>query len=354
MPTYFSKKGPSLEPIVKLSHYQIIKLKMFHRLRSLWHPDEYQGWGRKRRYFEGWYFKLVSADQRHALAVIPGISMGDDGKQHSFIQVMDGKACTAQYHRFEAGEFQPSARGFEVLVGNNYFSGEKINLNLPGISGEINFKDAQPWPKMLGAPGIMGWYSFVPFMECNHGVVSLHHQLEGQLKIVDAATGSSSVADFTGGKGYIEKDWGRSFPRAYVWMQSNHFDTQDRASLMASAAHIPWLNGHFIGFISGFWLDGRLFKFATYTGARKLLHINDEQVELTFKNPKTELRILARQAPGTALHSPIAGEMTGKIQESLQAVLQVELLERGKRIFEGVGRSAGLEVAGYVDILLDQ
>jgi tocopherol cyclase len=323
------------------------------RIRSVWYPDEYHGWGRTRRYFEGWYFKLVSPDEQHAMAIIPGIAMAENGDQHAFIQVMDGKACQAEYHRFPAGDFRSAAGAFDIQVGNNFFSGEKITLDLPGISGEISFKNTQPWPKMLGAPGIMGWYSFVPFMECNHGVVSLDHQLEGQLQIKDTRTGLSQVADFSGGKGYIEKDWGRSFPRAYVWMQSNHFDTHDRASLLASAAHIPWLQGHFIGFISGFWLDGKLFKFATYTGARTFLTIKDDTVELIFRNPKSELRILARQAPGTMLKSPMSGEMTGKIQESLQAVLQVELLEKGKRVFEGIGRNAGLEVAGEVEVLMD-
>ena len=204
---------------------------------------------------------------------------------------------------------------------------------------------------MLGAPGIMGWYSFVPFMECNHGIVSLHHELEGELQIKATSLPNKPIR-FTDGKGYIEKDWGRSFPRAYVWMQSNHFDTCDRASVMASAAHIPWLGSHFIGFISGMWLEGKLFKFATYTGARKSLKIEDEQVELIFKNPKTELRILAKQAAGTALFSPLSGEMKGKIQESLQAVLHVELLENGHRIFEGTGRNSGLEVAGAVEVLI--
>jgi hypothetical protein len=326
-------------------------MNFLKRIRAVWHPDEFHGWGMQRRYFEGWYFKLVSADEQHALAIIPGISMADNGEKHAFIQVMDGKACTADYHRFVADDFKPSSRSFEVSLGNNVFSGQKLLLDLPQIKGEIHFRDTQPWPKMLGAPGIMGWYSFVPFMECNHGVVSLHHQLDGQLSITDAATGVSSMADFSGGKGYMEKDWGRSFPKAYVWMQSNHFNTHDRASLLASVAHIPWLNSHFIGFISGFWLDGKLFKFATYTGARKYLTIHDEQVELIFKSPTLELRILAIQAAGTALRSPISGEMTGKIQESLQATIQVELLERGKRIFEGTGRNAGLEVAGEVQVL---
>jgi hypothetical protein len=326
-------------------------MSVLKRLRATWYPDEFHGWGRERRYFEGWYFKVVSPDERHALAFIPGISMGENGERHSFVQVMDGKACWAQYHRFSADDFQPASRRFEVFVGNNHFSKEKISLDLPGISGEIRFQNPTPWPKMLGAPGIMGWYSFVPFMECFHGIVSLNHSLEGEL-VLNNSTPQQLNINFAGGKGYIEKDWGRSFPRAYVWMQTNHFGTHDRASLMASVAHIPWLGSYFIGFISGFWLDGRLFKFATYTGARKFLKINDEQVELILKNPKTELRILAKQAPGTALRSPISGEMTGKIQESLQAEIQVELLENGRHIFEGTGRNAGLEVAGEVEILL--
>ncbi|MCE7924407.1 MAG: hypothetical protein DYG98_15280 [Haliscomenobacteraceae bacterium CHB4] len=324
----------------------MIPSNLVRRLRATWYPDEYHGWGRTRRYFEGWYFKAVSPDERHAMAFIPGISMDENGRQHAFVQVMDGKACRAQYHRFPADDFRPAARCFEVAVGNNTFSQEKISLDLPGISGEISFQNTSPWPKMLGAPGIMGWYSFVPFMECFHGIVSLHHTLEGKLKI-----GKEEI-DFSNGKGYIEKDWGRSFPRAYVWMQTNHFDAHDRASLMASVAHIPWLGSYFIGFISGFWLDGRLFRFATYTGARKFLAISDEHVELIFKNPKTELRLLAKQAPGTALKSPISGEMTGKINESLQAEVQAELLENDRRIFEGTGRNAGLEVAGQVEILV--
>ena len=278
--------------------------------------------------------------------------MDKQGECHAFVQVMDGKACQAHYHRFAADDFRPASRRFEVQVGNSMFSGEKISLDLPGITGEIRFQNPSPWPKMLGAPGIMGWYSFVPFMECFHGIVSLHHTLEGNLLMTKSTNNQITDIDFSGGKGYIEKDWGRSFPRVYVWMQTNHFDTHDRVSLMASVAHIPWLGSYFIGFISGFWLDGRLFRFATYTGARKFLRISDNQVELIFKNPKTELRLLAKQAPGTALKSPISGEMTGKIQESLQAEIQVELLENGRRIFEGTGRNAGLEVAGEVDLLV--
>lgn len=322
-------------------------MNIIKRWRATWNPERYHGWGKTRRYFEGWYFKVVSADERQALAFIPGISMSASGERHAFVQVMNGKKNTAAYHRFDAHEFQPEDKRFELRLGPNFFSGEKIRLDLPGASGELTFENPTPWPKMLGAPGIMGWYSFVPFMECFHGVVSLNHHLQGRLTLDGASV------DFTGGKGYLEKDWGRSFPKAYVWMQSNHF-ADSPASLLASVAHIPWLGSHFIGFISGFWLYGRLFRFATYTGAKKYLSVSDEAVTLIFQNPKTELRIRAQQAQGTALLSPISGEMTGKINESLQATLQVELFENGRRIFEGVSHTSGLEVAGDIPLLLDK
>lgn len=317
-----------------------------NRWQALWHPERFHGWGRERRYFEGWYFKLVTADERRALAFIPGISYDSEGVGHAFVQVMDGTAAKAYYHRYAASDFQADAHRFRVQVGGNIFSGDELILDLPGIQGRVSLEGRVPWPKMLGAPGIMGWYSFVPFMECFHGVVSMHHTLRGRI------TFDGNDIDFNGGKGYIEKDWGRSFPRAYIWMQTNHFASVDRASLMASAAHIPWLNGYFIGYISGFWLDGRLFRFATYTGAQKHLHLLPDAAELIFKSPKEELRLLAKQAPGVALVSPLSGAMTGKVNESLQAEVQVELLEGGKRIFEDTGRCAGLELAGDLPVLL--
>jgi hypothetical protein len=51
----------------------------------------------------------------------------------------------------------------------------------------------------------MGPYAFVPFMECYHGILSMDHKINGQLIIHD------EIIDFTGGKGYMEKDWGQSF-----------------------------------------------------------------------------------------------------------------------------------------------
>jgi len=316
------------------------------RWRALWNPDMYHGWGRDSRFFEGWYFKLIDPTEQQAWAVIPGISKGFDGYHHSFLQLMDGKACKAHYHDFPPGAFQASGREFEIQLGPHSFSKDQLVIDTPQLKGTLRIHDRYPWPKMLGAPGIMGWYSFVPFMECYHGVVSMDHKLEGSLEVYGESI------DFSGGKGYMEKDWGRSFPEAWIWMQTNHFDAEAPVSLMASVAVIPWLRSSFIGYIVGFLHEGRLYRFATYTGAQMKAQLGEHEVFLSFRDKRNRLEIVAHQAGGAELIAPISGNMTGKVNESMQSTISVRLWDREALIFEGEGRNAGLEVAGAVDRLL--
>jgi hypothetical protein len=307
----------------------------------------YHGWGKTRRYFEGWYLKIVDKTEKYAFAFIPGISMSPDGTAHAFIQVLDGKQCTSAYHRFSSEDFLPSEYDFNLQLADNQFSTQFLTLNLPNIVGQLQFQQTIPWTKMLGAPGIMGWFSFVPFMECYHGVVSMNHTLIGSLEI------NGEMVDFSGGRGYIEKDWGISFPRGWIWLQTNHFNNDLNApiSLIASVAHIPFLGMHFIGYIVGFWFKGKLHRFATYTGAKMKAQLIDNQVSLSFKDSQYQLDINATKAGTGNLISPIQGEMTGKVSESLQAIIHIRFFERGTLVFEGDGRNAGLEVAGETAIL---
>jgi len=66
-------------------------LNQLNRLHAIWNPHVYHGWGKTKRYFEGWYYKIVSKDQNNAFAIIPGIAMDEHGNKQSFIQVLDGK-----------------------------------------------------------------------------------------------------------------------------------------------------------------------------------------------------------------------------------------------------------------------
>jgi tocopherol cyclase len=149
---------------------------------KLYHPDIFQGHLSKGKYFEGWYIKLVSPDERHALAVIPGVALYDHSDRHAFIQVIDGVRQETSYHKFSTESFSADRKVFSVQIGANKFSTHEVILDLPELSGKIQFLHTTPLESSVFNPGIMGWYSFVPTMECYHGIVSLHHTLEGKTK----------------------------------------------------------------------------------------------------------------------------------------------------------------------------
>lgn len=321
-------------------------MNLINRIKATWNPNRYHGWGKRKNFFEGWYFKLVDQTRQYALALIPGISMDKDGKQEAFIQVLDDVNGQAQYHNFLFNDFKADPDRFQVSIGENQFSAEKIMLNLPGLNGEIQISNLIEWPKAAFAPGIMGWYSFVPFMQCYHGVVSMNHRLDGHLYLGD------TLLDFDGGKGYIEKDWGKSFPKAWIWIQSNHFDDHPEVSLMASAAHIPWMGNYFIGFLVGILWKGEVIRFATYLGSKMQVSLDEKKVVLTFESKKHRLVIEAQKEQGAELISPISGDMVGKIDESIRSVSTFELFEGDKLLAKGTSHRTAMELGGEVEGLV--
>lgn len=311
---------------------------------TAFHPDRFQGWGRRRSYFEGWYFKLLDVSGTHALAIIPGVAMDENGTRQSFIQILDGKKRRSEYLKFPFEAFSASPDSFSIKIGNNSFTRDTITLNLPEIQGTVRFENCVAWPRHWYSPGIMGPFTFVPFMECYHGIVSMDHAIFGHLQY-----GGASI-DFDNGRGYTEKDWGRSFPAAYVWMQSNHFSSPG-ISLKVSVAKIPWVGRSFVGFIAGLWLHDHLIRFTTYNRSKLLkLDVDTGKIEIKLENPTFHLKIIAFRDAATPLASPERGFMDGRVEESMSSTLYVTLTEKktGRLLLYDTAQHAALEVFGDV------
>ncbi len=314
------------------------------RIHSFFNPEIFQGWNRTKTYFEGWYYKIVNHDETKAFAFIPGIAIDDSGKKHAFIQVLDGKLKTSKYFKFDGSAFIPNPRKLDIKILENRFSEDHMLLSLPDHEGKLTFRKNVPWPKPFYSPGIMGPYAFVPFMECYHGIVSMDHEIKGTLKI------NGEKINFDGGRGYIEKDWGRSFPSAYTWMQSNHFG-KPGISFKASVAKIPWIRNAFVGFIAGLWHDGKLYQFTTYNKTKLVkCAIDKSNVQIILENKKYKLTINTKRDHATELASPILGFMDGRIEESMTSEIEVKLIDKktSENVFHDIGRNTGLEVAGDI------
>jgi tocopherol cyclase len=325
--------------------------------RVLWN-EFYKGARKTRRYFEGFYFKQVSADRAEAWSFIPGISRGDrKGEGYCFVQAIEGVASKAGgsgrtwWFQYPLGDFHASAERLEIRVGKSSFSESGIVLDLEGeegrFRGELGFGEFKRLPSRPFWPGVMGPFSFLPFMECRHGLISLDHRVTGSFEADGRRVDMGSS-----GRGYIEKDWGSSMPSSWIWMQSNNFEAEGD-SFMLSIADIPWLGSAFTGFLcvgsfaSRGSLGGRLMREATYTGARlRDFRLEDGELALAVTRGASRLEIRASRSRGGLLRAPVNGLLTRRISESVDARIGLRWTERGKVVFEGEATGAGLELVG--------
>lgn len=316
-------------------------------LRKIFHPILRQGGRGKGPFFEGWYYKLVSADRMTVLSLIPGYSLSREDS-HGFLQYILAVRGTVRsgYVRFSLEDFDCREDPFVVRIGGNRFSETEVAVDLVdegfSLSGTVRLEGFTEIRRSLFSPNIMGFFAYLPGMECNHGVLSLDHGLEGSLSI------GGTLIRFDGGRGYLEKDWGRSFPKRYVWMQSNHFSEAGR-SLFLSVAEIPFGFLSFRGFIGVFHDGEQEHRFATYNGSRCRLILEGEgRVELLLENRRARLRIRGRQLGNAGLVAPVLGRMEKSIKEGIGGILELSFLDKQTgRLLEDSGHPAGLEIVGY-------
>jgi len=311
-------------------------------LRRLYNPEIFQGNLKKKNYFEGWYFKQVTQDRSYTFSFIPGVSLVEN-EPHAFIQIMNGFTRSTDYIKYPLKEFTWDKRKLFLKVGSSTFTESGITLDIENetikLGGKIDFSNVIRYPKTILSPGIMGWYSFIPFMECNHGIVSVNHDLRGGISI------NGNEIDFTGGKGYIEKDWGVSFPEAWIWIQSNNFKEHD-TSFSFSIAKIPWMGKFFIGFIAFLYLHGKFYMFSTYNKSvvSEIKH-DKEAVEITVRNRMNILNIKVIKNSFEELIAPVSGEMSRTIKESVDSEVHLKLIDKYNNLqYEGTGKNVGLEI----------
>lgn len=321
-------------------------------IKKLREQAMFQGNKKRRNYFEGWYFKMVSADGASILSVIPGISLSRNGEeQHAFIQLIDGKTANTFYYNFPIEAFAFSKERFAFRIGDNYFSEDSLILNIQNdtssIKGEIKMSDnVHLTQKSKKKVGIMGWYRYVPFMQCYHGVVSLNHRLSGTI------TKDNETYNFENGVGYIEKDWGKSMPTSWIWIQSNNFNTQN-SSFMLSVAHIPWLGSSFTGFLGFFHNGTTVQRFGTYTEAQMQMETNNadntDTIKIVISDQNYSYLIEAYRSKSGLLKAPVKGSMDRHIAESVDARVKLTVFDKKlKIIFKDSTSIAGLEIVGDI------
>lgn len=303
-------------------------------------PETFQGKNKINNvkcYFEGWYFKHSRKDGN--ISFIPGINI-ENGKKSAFIQIITN--TSSYYISYSFDEFDFSYEPFYITIGNNFFSLDYINIDIQdeniNIVGELYYTNRINIQKNVFNPNIMGPFSFISFMECNHAILSMKHDIKGSLVI------NNKKYDLSNGIGYIEKDWGTSFPSSYLWAQANNFDNHN-ASFFLSVATIPFSVFSFSGFICSFIVNSKEYRFATYNGSKILkCRVSQNNFNIKLKNKDYTLHVYSNNKNTFSLKAPRCGSMEKEIYESINSDIYVCLSKNGTVLFEGNSKNCGLEI----------
>lgn len=316
-------------------------------------PILFQGNGKIRDYFEGWYYKQGTKDGKSVVALIPGISLAEKD-EHCFVQTIytsvnkDGnQILNTYYYKYPIGEFSYRDDPFIIKIADNYFTESLISVMLrdrnSSIEGSLLLDDMTPIKTSLLQPNIMGYFAYFPKLECYHGVISMNHKVRGALKV------DGQKINFDGGSGYLEKDWGISFPKKYIWIQCNQFKNK-KISIFCSIAHIPFMGSNFLGFICNLVIGANEYRFATYNGSKlEIENVDEKGASIKLTSKKADLRIDACLNSSGSLISPRKGKMQDTIKEGLVGTVRISLHSRdGELIYKGRSDLASIEISGFI------
>jgi hypothetical protein len=160
-------------------------------------------------YFEGWYYKLVSKasggngdggsssgiPEPISIALIPGVVLSEKD-EYGFVMLAH-PGSNATIHKYPLGDVivrgkAVSDSDFFVRVGPNTFTATSVSVDIPGVvRGAVTFTSVEPLPSSWVYPTVMGWFAYLPGMQCCHGVLSLSHALLGSLTFGSQTTGAT-------------------------------------------------------------------------------------------------------------------------------------------------------------------
>jgi len=279
-------------------------------------------------YFEGWYLKHQIND--NTIVFIPAYHINRLGKRGVSIQIITNNLSKSIH--FSLSDFKVKKNRFWIKIGNNLFSekGIYIDINTKGLVIKGNLRYTPFTPLKYNA---MGPFALIPFMQCNHGILSLTHQLTGKIVV------NNEIINYTGGTGYIEKDWGSSFPNSYFWTQCNWHE-KDNCCLMLSLADIPLFCTNFTGCICIIYFMGKEYRLATYLGV-KISKYNNEEVILQQGELQLQVKLIERNA--FKIQAPVEGAMTRTVHESPVCKVKYKFICKNNVLFDFISNNASYE-----------
>lgn len=289
---------------------------------------------KKRNCFEGWYYREQS--ENLTIAFIPALHYDEEGRMSGSLQVvLPEKSWFITYPHPVNMNLKDS---LFVVLGKNVFTEACIHLDIdePGlcIKGDIYFD--RDFGTKFHVMGPMGLPVISQMMPCRHRIWVMEQELSGELWI------NGEAVSFDGGKGYMEEDSGKTFPKSYFWSQCNWFGEKPlRISCAAVELPLTGSGKTLMGCFACIDQNGYRLKLATYRGARVEEFSPDG---FRIRQGKYVLEGWKMEGKPVKLQTPLGSAMSESTEEYPECIVRYRLSHNGEDVlFDEISQRAAYE-----------
>jgi hypothetical protein len=291
-------------------------------------PTTLRGNLERNTYFEGWFQKIYSKEYNSSFVIIYGYATRNTEDTFGFIQILFPNKTTEIIY-FNRNEFSCDPDRHIVRMGENLLTTEIIQINTKDLIIHLKLMNNHVSKTFKNS---MGYNYFLPNLPCYHAVLNTGHLVSGEIKQKNERFIIENEL------GYLEKNWGTSFPENYCWLHA--VDPNDsQISLLFSLAEIKWLGKKFIKHVGHFRFDG------TQIDLRELNNIavdyltlsrNKQVIRITSKTILIEISITIGNK--VIFKGPAEGKLSRDIIHFTDEVIDVSFIQNNKtRMFRLVG-----------------
>jgi tocopherol cyclase len=352
----------SNQPIVKGNQSMQVPHSGFH-----WN-------GCDEKFFEGWYFRLTLPEIGESLAFMYsiadpsglGASSGGSaqvlgiGEEYGSQAFPDVRGFWADSEGLKLGhwgktdlEIAPQllpAKEFERRVQQGYQVTSKLHQ---GSLWSTETESFCRWSYRIlpvhgwGQPrqpqqATGGWLSMLPIFEPGWQILMAHGLATGWIEW------RGQRYEFTNAPAYSEKNWGKSFPAKWFWLNCNSFDQAEGLALTAGGGRrkVLWATEE-VGLI-GIHYGDRFYEFVPWNSQMswQVQPWGSWQMQATNQDFQVEL-VGTTDLPSTTVQTPGDSGLRSDCRDTLHGNIQLTLRTKGgESILEAQSNMAGLEVGG--------
>ncbi len=283
-------------------------------------PTSLRGNLERNTYFEGWFQKVYAKEYQSSFVIIYGYATQNTEDKFGFIQILFPNKATEIIY-FNKNEFSCDPDRHIVRMGENLLTTELIQINTKDLNIHLKLMNNQVVKTFRNS---MGYSYFLPNLPCYHAVLNTGHRVTGEIKQ------KNDCFIFEDELGYLEKNWGSSFPKTYYWLHA--VDPNDpQVSLLFSIAEIEWIGKKFNRHVGHVHFDEKQLDFRSLKNvAVSFQRSSKDEHEIRLTSKTLQMEITIRHRSKVQFKGPSKGRLSRDIIHFPDAIIQIRLSENNK------------------------